>query len=149
MALRRISSVRERNGRRASSPSTSSRGCCPGRFPRSRALPSPERGSRRGLWAATTTTFSASATLALVLGDVCGKGIPAALLMANLQATVKAYAMEEASPKEVCRKVNRAVSGSTTQGRFITFFYAVLDSTRRRLTYVNAGHNPPFDRAKG
>ena len=83
-------------------------------------------------------------TLALVLGDVCGKGIPAALLMANLQATVKAYAMEDASPKELCEKVNRAVSGSTTTGRFITFFYAVLDSTRRRLTYVNAGHNPPL-----
>ena len=59
-------------------------------------------------------------TLALVLGDVCGKGIPAALLMANLQATVKAYAMEEASPRELCEKVNRAVSASTTPGRFIT-----------------------------
>ncbi|MGH8246801.1 MAG: PP2C family protein-serine/threonine phosphatase, partial [Gammaproteobacteria bacterium] len=81
--------------------------------------------------------------LALVVADVSGKGMPAALLMSNLQATVKAYATVEPSPKDLCGKVNRAVCKSITIGKFITFFYAVLDSAGRRLTYTNAGHNPP------
>ena len=89
--------------------------------------------------------FTLSGTkLALVVADVSGKGIPAALLMANLQATVKAYATEECSPKNLCEKVNRAVFKSITIGKFITFFYAVLDSATRQLIYANAGHNPPL-----
>jgi DNA-binding transcriptional regulator YhcF (GntR family) len=79
---------------------------------------------------------------ALVIADVSGKGIPASLLMANLQATVKAYASEEAAPAEICAKVNRAVCNSTTVGKFITFFYAVLDTAARRVSYCCAGHNP-------
>jgi serine phosphatase RsbU (regulator of sigma subunit)/DNA-binding transcriptional regulator YhcF (GntR family) len=82
--------------------------------------------------------------LALLVADVSGKGMPAALLMSNLQATAKAYATSESSPKDLCCKVNRAVCSSITTGKFITFFYAVLDSVGRRLTYTNAGHNPPF-----
>jgi serine phosphatase RsbU (regulator of sigma subunit)/DNA-binding transcriptional regulator YhcF (GntR family) len=82
--------------------------------------------------------------IALVIADVSGKGIPAALLMASLQATVKAYATSDSSPRDVCGKVNRAISASNTLGKFITFFYAVLDSGGRRLTYSNAGHNPPL-----
>jgi sigma-B regulation protein RsbU (phosphoserine phosphatase) len=78
----------------------------------------------------------------LVVADVSGKGIPASLLMANLQATVKAYASEEATPGEICAKVNRAVCNSITVGKFITFFYAVLDTTARRASYSSAGHNP-------
>ncbi len=82
--------------------------------------------------------------LALVVADVSGKGMPAALLMSNLQATVKAYATTESSPKDLCGKVNRAICKSITIGKFITFFYAVLDSAGCRLTYSNAGHNPPL-----
>jgi len=82
--------------------------------------------------------------VALVVADVSGKGIPAALLMANLQATVKAYANSESSPKATCEKVNAAVTRSVTIGRFITFFYAVLDPVAHRIEYVNAGHNPPL-----
>ncbi len=82
--------------------------------------------------------------LALVVADVSGKGMPAALLMSNLQATAKAYAASDFSPEELCRKVNRAVCQSITLGKFITFFYAVLDWEGRRLTYTNAGHNPPL-----
>ncbi len=82
--------------------------------------------------------------LALVVADVSGKGMPAALLMSNLQATAKAYAASDFSPQELCRRVNRAVCQSITPGRFITFFYAVLDWERRRLTYTNAGHNAPL-----
>ncbi|MGH9670945.1 MAG: PP2C family protein-serine/threonine phosphatase, partial [Terriglobales bacterium] len=82
--------------------------------------------------------------LALIVADVSGKGMPAALLMSNLQATVKAYATVEPSPKDLCGKVNRAVCKSITIGKFITFFYAVLDPAGRRLTYTNAGHNAPL-----
>ena len=82
--------------------------------------------------------------LDLVVADVSGKGIPASLLMANLQATVKAYVAADCPPKELCEKVNRAVSSSITLGKFITFFYAILDSAERQLTYTNAGHNPPL-----
>lgn len=82
--------------------------------------------------------------LALVVADVSGKGVPAALLMSNLQATVKAYATVEPFPKDLCGKVNRALCKSIPSGKFITFFYAALDSARRRLTYTNAGHNPPL-----
>jgi sigma-B regulation protein RsbU (phosphoserine phosphatase) len=86
----------------------------------------------------------ADSKVGLVVADVCGKGIPAALLMANLQATVKAYATAGYSPAEVCRRVNRAVAASITGGKFITMVYAVLDAHTRRLTYCNAGHNPPL-----
>ncbi len=82
--------------------------------------------------------------VALVVADVSGKGMPAALLMSNLQATVKAYATTESSPQNLCGKVNRAVCKSIAAGKFITFFYAVLDSAAHRLTYTNAGHNPPL-----
>lgn len=82
--------------------------------------------------------------LALVVADVSGKGMPAALLMSNLQATAKAYATSESSPKGLCDKVNRAICNSITSEKFITFFYAVLDSGCHRLTYTNAGHNPPL-----
>jgi serine phosphatase RsbU (regulator of sigma subunit)/DNA-binding transcriptional regulator YhcF (GntR family) len=82
--------------------------------------------------------------MALIIADVSGKGMPAALLMSNLQATVKAYAATELPPQDLCGKVNRAICKSITIGKFITFFYAVLDSAGRRLTYTNAGHNPPL-----
>ncbi len=86
----------------------------------------------------------AETRLALVLADVSGKGMPAALLMSNLQATAKAYAASDLSPSEFCRKINRAVCQSIAPGKFITFFYAVLDWEARRLTYTNAGHNSPL-----
>ncbi|HEV2233765.1 MAG TPA: PP2C family protein-serine/threonine phosphatase, partial [Terriglobia bacterium] len=82
--------------------------------------------------------------LALVVADVSGKGVPAALLMSNLQATAKAYATLEFSPKSLCDKVNRAICKSISSGKYITFFYAVLDLEGHRLTYTNAGHNPPL-----
>lgn len=82
--------------------------------------------------------------LALVVADVSGKGMASALLMSNLQATTKAYSTSESSPKGLCDKVNRAVCKSISSGKYITFFYAVLDSQGRRLTYANAGHNPPI-----
>lgn len=82
--------------------------------------------------------------LLLIVADVSGKGMPAALLMSNLQATTKAYASICNSPAELCRHVNRAICGSISAGKFITFFCAVLDAAEHRLTYSNAGHNPPL-----
>jgi sigma-B regulation protein RsbU (phosphoserine phosphatase) len=80
--------------------------------------------------------------LALCIADVSGKGMPAALLMSNIQAVVKAVASENVSPAELCTRVNRVVSANTADDKFITFFYCLLDARRRRLTYSNAGHNP-------
>ncbi|HEX2832759.1 MAG TPA: SpoIIE family protein phosphatase [Thermoanaerobaculia bacterium] len=86
----------------------------------------------------------APGTLALCIGDVAGKGMPAALLMANLQAAVKASATAELQPHEVCTKVGAVVNGTLTGGRFVTFFFATIDLRARVLRYTNAGHNPPM-----
>jgi DNA-binding transcriptional regulator YhcF (GntR family) len=83
-------------------------------------------------------------SLALIVADVSGKGMPAALLMANLQATTKAYASLHPKPAELCACANRAICESISAGKFITFFYAILDANRHRLVYTNAGHNPPL-----
>jgi sigma-B regulation protein RsbU (phosphoserine phosphatase) len=82
--------------------------------------------------------------VAVCIADVCGKGIPAAMMMSNLQATVKAYASERMSPRELCERVNRMMCANTLAHRFVSFFYAVFDADRKRLTYCNAGHNPPI-----
>ena len=82
--------------------------------------------------------------LALSIADVVGKGIPAALLMSNLQATVRAFATETAQPAELCHQVNRVLCGHIAEGRFISFFYCVFDSDDGSLAYCNAGHYPPI-----
>ena len=86
----------------------------------------------------------AAGRVALCIADVAGKGMPAALLMSNLQATVKAFAAGDPEPAELCRRVNRAFAGNLAPGRFITLVYARLDVASGRLTYANAGHNPPL-----
>lgn len=78
----------------------------------------------------------------ICVGDVAGKGITAALLMANLQASFRAFATPEASPQTVCTKLNKFLCANTASGKFVTFFYAVLDVNERTLIYENAGHNP-------
>jgi serine phosphatase RsbU (regulator of sigma subunit) len=82
--------------------------------------------------------------LGLCIGDVSGKGMPAALLMSNLQAVVKALATEEITPQELVAKVNRVMWRNTTEDKFITLFYARLDAKRRTLEFTNAGHNAPI-----
>jgi sigma-B regulation protein RsbU (phosphoserine phosphatase) len=83
-------------------------------------------------------------TLGLCIADVAGKGMPAALLMSNLQAAVRGLSSLSAAPHLLCARLNSIVCRNTDSDRFITFFYAQLDGTSRRLAYVNAGHNPPF-----
>jgi phosphoserine phosphatase RsbU/P len=82
--------------------------------------------------------------LALSIADVVGKGIPAALLMSNLQAAVRAFATEAAQPAELCQQVNRILCGNIAEGRFISFFYCTFDTDIGALTFANAGHYPPI-----
>jgi FixJ family two-component response regulator len=82
--------------------------------------------------------------VALCIADVAGKGMAAALLMSNLQAAVKAFAADTVLPAALCGKVNRVMVGNSPSDRFMTFFYGVVDGERRKLSYSNAGHNPPI-----
>lgn len=80
--------------------------------------------------------------LAICIGDVAGKGMPAALLMSGLQAAVRASA--SSSPRDLCERVRRVVVSSLSGGRFVTFFYATVDTAAMRLRWCNAGHNAPI-----
>jgi FixJ family two-component response regulator len=75
---------------------------------------------------------------------ISGKGLPAALLMSSLQAALKPLIYQRLAPRELCDRLNRILCDLTPVGKFISFFYAVLDSVDNRLTYCNAGHNPPL-----
>jgi phosphoserine phosphatase RsbU/P len=82
-------------------------------------------------------------SLGVAIADVVGKGVSAALLMANLQAAVRALASDARDPAAVCEKINAVMCTNVASGKFITMFYCVLDGVKHRLTYCNAGHNPP------
>jgi len=82
--------------------------------------------------------------VALSIADVVGKGLPAALLMSNLQAAVRAFANAAAEPHEVCSSVNRLLCRNIASGKFVTFCYAVVDLEGGVISYANAGHNPPI-----
>jgi sigma-B regulation protein RsbU (phosphoserine phosphatase) len=82
--------------------------------------------------------------LGLCIADVAGKGIPAALLMSNLQAAVRGLSSPFLSPDFLCSNLNSLVWKNTHTDRFITLFYAQLDVAKRHLRYVNAGHNAPI-----
>jgi sigma-B regulation protein RsbU (phosphoserine phosphatase) len=88
-------------------------------------------------------TFGAGA-MGVYIADVAGKGVPAALLMSNLQAAVRAFAQEGAAPGSVATSVNRLLCRNMASGRFVTFCYARIDVSAGKLTYANAGHNPPL-----
>lgn len=81
---------------------------------------------------------------AFTIADVAGKGIAAALLMSNLQATVRGLAVQDLPPANLAEQLNRIISKNTASDRFITFFYAVFDARSRRLLYSNGGHNAPI-----
>lgn len=83
--------------------------------------------------------------LAITLGDVSGKGIPAAILMASLQASLRALLMQGCpDPATLIESFNRAVRASSTPDRYSTLFFALFDLDTRQLTYVNAGQSPPM-----
>ena len=82
--------------------------------------------------------------VAMVLGDVSGKGMPASLLMMGLQARVQALAEEPKSLAEVMTRLNRLTSANCPANRFITVFFCILNGETGELTFCNAGHNPPL-----
>jgi serine phosphatase RsbU (regulator of sigma subunit) len=82
--------------------------------------------------------------VALVLGDVSGKGMPASLLMMGLQARVQVLIDEPQSLAEVMTKLNRITSLNCPSNRFISLFFCILDGETGELTFCNAGHNPPL-----
>ena len=82
--------------------------------------------------------------LGICIADVIGKGLPAALMMSNLQAAVKVTAAGWVKPSELCRRVNGLACRNGAVDKFISFFYALYDPKTRQLIYSNAGHNPPI-----
>lgn len=82
--------------------------------------------------------------LALVVGDVSGKGLPAALLMSSLQARVQMLRETNPDPGTAVTILNRSLAERCPLGKFITFFYALLDTSTGTLKYSNAGHNYPL-----
>lgn len=82
--------------------------------------------------------------LALLVGDVSGKGVSAALLMANIQATLRARLPHETDLAQLADRLDRELGQNTPGGVYLTLFLAILDTDARLLRYVNAGHNPQF-----
>jgi len=81
--------------------------------------------------------------IAMVLGDVSGKGMPASLLMMGLQARVQVLIEEPKSLAQVMTRLNRITSANCPSNRFISLFFCILDGDTGELTFCNAGHNPP------
>lgn len=88
-------------------------------------------------------------TLAVVMADVSGKGVPAALFMVITKTLIKNNAQYGKSPKEVFEAVNNILCENNEAGMFVTAFMGYLDIQTGTFTYVNAGHNPPLLRAGG
>lgn len=82
--------------------------------------------------------------LMLAIADVSGKGMPAALLMANIQAAFRTLAPLGIEPPDLVDRINKIVYQNTGSDKFVTFFYGALDIGNSTFRYVNAGHNPPF-----
>jgi phosphoserine phosphatase RsbU/P len=89
-------------------------------------------------------TLGFGQVLGVSIADIAGKGLPAALLMSNLQAAVRAFAQESVPPSSICASVNRLLCRNMASGRFATFCYARVDPASGRVLYSNAGHNPPL-----
>jgi sigma-B regulation protein RsbU (phosphoserine phosphatase) len=81
---------------------------------------------------------------AICLGDVAGKGLPAALLMANLQATIRGQTLWSPSACDCMARSNKLLFLSTGASKYATMFYGVLNARSHYFSYANAGHNPPI-----
>ncbi len=78
------------------------------------------------------------------IADVVGKGLPAALIMASVRSALRVYAAGQTDIRHIISSVNQHMCRDTLPGEFVTAFYGRLDARGRRLTYVNAGHDPPL-----
>jgi sigma-B regulation protein RsbU (phosphoserine phosphatase) len=83
-------------------------------------------------------------TAGIVIADVSGKGIPAALYMALTRIVIRVNAGWHKNPADVVRDANAIITRDSKAGMFITLFYGVINGSARTLTYANAGHNPPI-----
>jgi phosphoserine phosphatase RsbU/P len=83
-------------------------------------------------------------SLGICIADVAGKGLGAAMLMANLQAAVHGLTGANTPPERLCERLNEVVRQNVADDRFITLFYTHLDGPERKLCYANAGHNAPI-----
>jgi serine phosphatase RsbU (regulator of sigma subunit) len=82
--------------------------------------------------------------LGVAIADVCGKGTPAALVMASAQATLRDLMASLLPPDEVCARLDRALAPQLASDRFVSLAYAILDARNRMLSYTNAGHPAPL-----
>lgn len=80
----------------------------------------------------------------VAIADVSGKGFPAALLMANMQAFLQVVCRQDYPLPEATQIINDLITENTSDGKFITFFWGMLDDKDKKISYVNAGHNPPL-----
>jgi len=80
----------------------------------------------------------------IAIADVSGKGVPASLMMANIQAFLQVICKQGMKIDEATGLINDLISGNTTDGRFITFFWGIVNIKKNTFAYVNAGHNPPL-----
>ena len=87
--------------------------------------------------------------LAVVIADVSGKGVPAALFMVIAKTLIKDHAQQGTQPEEVFTEVNRLLCEANDEGMFVTAWMGVLELSTGHLSYVNAGHNPPLLRSGG
>jgi sigma-B regulation protein RsbU (phosphoserine phosphatase) len=81
--------------------------------------------------------------LGVAVADVCGKGTPAALLVASVQASLESLLARGLTPREVVAELGRVVAPRLAPERFVSLVYAVLDPAAGRITYANAGHPAP------
>ncbi len=81
---------------------------------------------------------------AIVIADVAGKGMPAALLMATARAGMRAHLEATSEPRQLARRLNRNLCHDARSGQFVSLFCSVLNAKDRTLLYSNAGHNPPL-----
>ncbi|GAK53458.1 sigma factor SigB regulation protein RsbU [Candidatus Moduliflexus flocculans] len=79
-----------------------------------------------------------------MIGDVCGKGVPAAIFMASARSTIKSQALAILEPAKVIHFANKLIADDAQHGIFVTVFYAVYDPETRLLRFTNAGHTLPF-----
>lgn len=82
--------------------------------------------------------------MAITIADVSGKGMPASLIMANLQSALRILAPIEDDNKKIIERINKTLYDNTSGDKFVTMFYCLLDNEYSSLKYINAGHNPPM-----
>lgn len=82
--------------------------------------------------------------VAIAIGDICGKGVPAALLASTVQAAIRSQVEYTTSPTEIVHRLNRLLIASTAKSIFLTLFFGILELHSGELRYINAGHPPPI-----